>query len=261
MKPCAELELAHHDLVVLAVPARALPQVVAAHGARIPRRAGVLVLAKGLVPGGAQPSAYVAERTTARAVAVVGGPGHAADALANGAALVVASTDLAFAKESVALLRDAGLEAGATRDVVGVELAACAKNAAALAAAAGARFGPNAAGAAAGKVFAEVAALARARGADPETFTGLAGAGDLVATVLADGSRNRRAGELLAGGYSAEEIAAAIGQTAEALDALPELAAVLRAARLPASATDSLAALIEGRIEPDRWAAGVTRAA
>src|SRR3954468_2236644 len=196
----ADLDLDHHDLVVLAVPARALPQVIAAHGARIPRRAGVMVLTKGVVPGGALPSAYVAERTTARAVAVLGGPGHAADALANGTALVAASTDPAFAKEAVALLREAGLEATASRDVVGVELAACAKNAAALAAAAAARVGPNAAGAAAGRVFSEVAALARARGADPATFTGLAGTGDLVATVLAESSRNRRAGELLAGG-------------------------------------------------------------
>ena len=81
---------------------------------------------------------------------------------------------------------------------------AAAKNAAALAAAAAAAAGPNAAGAAAGKVFAEVDALARRRGARPETFAGLAGAGDLVATVVADGSRNRRAGELLGRGVPAE---------------------------------------------------------
>jgi glycerol-3-phosphate dehydrogenase len=259
--PAADLELDHHDLVLLAVPARALPQVVAAHGARIPRSAGVMVLTKGLVRGGTLPSAYVAERTKARAVAVLGGPGHAADALANGAALVAASTDPAFAKETVALLREAGLDTTASSDVVGVELAACAKNAAALAAAAAARFGPNAAGAAAGKVFAEVASLAHARGAHPATFTGLAGTGDLIATVLAEGSRNRRAGELLGGGFAPEEIGAVLGQTAEALDALPELAAVLKAERLPSPATESLAALVEGRIEPDRWVAGVTRAA
>src|SRR5437764_2398596 len=46
----AELELGHHDLVCLAVPARSLPSVMAAHGERIPRRSGVLVLSKGLVP-------------------------------------------------------------------------------------------------------------------------------------------------------------------------------------------------------------------
>ena len=86
---------------------------------------------------------------------------------------------------------------------IGVELAGCAKNAAALAAAAAAGAGPNAAGAAAGKVFAEIDAYARRAGSQPETFAGLAGTGDLVATVLAAGSRNRRAGELLAQGMPA----------------------------------------------------------
>jgi len=79
--------------------------------------------------------------------------------------------------------------------------------------------------------------------------------------VLAESSRNRRAGELLAGGLNAAEIGAALDQTAEALDALPELAAVLRAERVPAPATAALADLVEGRIEPDRWVAAVTRAA
>jgi glycerol-3-phosphate dehydrogenase (NAD(P)+) len=253
VRSATDLVLDHHDLVVLAVPARALPQVVAAHGARIPRRAGVLVLAKGVVPGGALPSAYVAERTQARAVAVLGGPAHAADALEHGAALVVASVDPAFTRQVSAMLEQAGLAATRSADVVGVELAACAKNAAALAAAAAAQYGPNAAGAAAGRVFDEVAALARARGAQPQTFTGLAGTGDLVATVLADGSRNRRAGELLGLGLSAVEIAPRIGQTAEALDSVPALAGLLRDAHLEAPATTALAGVVEGRIAPERW--------
>jgi glycerol-3-phosphate dehydrogenase len=59
-----------------------------------------------------------------------------------------------------------------TADVVGVELAGVAKEAAALAAAAAATVGPNAAGAAAGKVFAEVDAFALANGAEPETVRG-----------------------------------------------------------------------------------------
>jgi glycerol-3-phosphate dehydrogenase len=226
---------------------------MAAHGARIPRRAGVVVLAKGVVPGGALPSAYVSERTQAHAVAVLGGPAHAADALANGASLVVASLNPGFTRLVASLLRRAGLEAARSGDVVGVELAACAKNAAALAAAAAAHCGPNAAGAAAGKVFDEVAALARKRGAEPATFTGLAGTGDLVATVLAAGSRNRRAGELLASGLPAGEIAPRLGHTAEALDALPVLAGLLREAHVDAPATTALADVVEGRIAPERW--------
>ena len=66
-----------------------------------------------------------------------------------------------------------------------------------------------------GKVFAEVDALARARGGRPETFAGLAGAGDLVATVVSPSSRNRRAGELLAQGVPGAEIDHALGHAVE----------------------------------------------
>jgi glycerol-3-phosphate dehydrogenase (NAD(P)+) len=88
------LSLGGHDLVCLAVPARALPSVLAAFGERIPPRAGLLVLSKGLVPPlGTLPSAFAAERSRARAIAVLGGPAHAAEALAHGASVVVASVD------------------------------------------------------------------------------------------------------------------------------------------------------------------------
>ena len=258
----AELELGGHDLICLAVPARALPAVMAAHGEHIPRRAGVLVLSKGLVPPlGTLPSAFVSERCGARAVASLGGPAHSAEVLQNGASVVLATHDRAFARQLGEVLRAAGLESSVTTDVIGVELAGCAKNAAALAAAAAAPAGPNIAGAAAGKVFAEVDALARRRGGRPETFAGLAGVGDLVATVGSGSSRNRRAGELLAQGVPGAEISDALGHTAEAIDAVPLLAHVARDEHVAAPALDSLAALVEGRIAPERWTATIARPA
>ncbi len=258
----SELELHGHDLVCLAVPARSLPSVLAAQGERIPRRAGLLVLSKGLVPPlGTLPSAFVSERCGARAVAVLGGPAHAAEVLEHGASVVLASLDRAFARQLADALRGAGMDVSVTTDVTGVELAGCAKNAAVLAAAAASVAGPNVAGAAAGKVFAEVDALARVSGGRPETFAGLAGAGDLVATVVSESSRNRRAGELLAQGVPASEIGRALGQAAEAVDSVPLLATVARNARLETPALDSLAALVEGRIPPERWTATVTEPA
>ena len=256
----AELELGGHDLICLAVPARQLPSVMAAHGERIPRRAGVLVLSKGLVPPlGTLPSAFVSERCAARAVASLGGPAHSAEVLQNGAAVVCATHDPAFARQLSEVLRSAGVEVSVTSDVIGVELAGCAKNAAALAAAAAAAAGPNIAGAAAGKVFAEVDALARRCGGRPETFAGLAGVGDLVATVGSVTSRNRRAGEMLAQGIPGAEISQTLGQTAEGVDAVPLLAHVARDEHVATPALDSLAALVEGRIAPDRWTATITK--
>jgi glycerol-3-phosphate dehydrogenase (NAD(P)+) len=256
----AELKLGGHDLICLAVPARALPAVLAAHGEKIPRRAGLLVLSKGLVPPlGTLPSAFASERSQARAVAVLGGPSHAAEVVERRASVVLASLDRAFASQLADALSSANLDVSITTDVTGVELAGCAKNAAVLAAAAASLAGPSVAGAAAGKVFAEVDMLARARGGHPETFAGLAGAGDLVATVVAASSRNRRAGELLAQGMPAAEIAPALGHAAEAVDSVPLLATAARNARLETPALDGLAALVEGRIEPERWTETVTQ--
>jgi glycerol-3-phosphate dehydrogenase (NAD(P)+) len=255
----SELNIEGHDVVCLAVPAKALPAVLASHGGRISSRIGLLVVSKGLVPPlGTLPAAFAAERCNARAVAVLGGPAHAAEMLERGASVVLASLDKGFSRQIGAALRAAKLDVTTTTDVTGVELAGVAKNAAALAAAAAANAGPNIAGAAAGKVFAEVDALARVRGGRPETFAGLAGAGDLVATVVAGESRNRRAGELLAQGVPSQEIGAVLGHAAEAMDSVPLLAEAARNAHLDSPALEGLAALVEGRIEPEHWAASVT---
>jgi 1-acyl-sn-glycerol-3-phosphate acyltransferase len=255
----ADLKPDGHDIVCLAVPARALPAVLAAHGPSITSRSGVVVVSKGLVPPLATlPAAFAAERCDARAVAVLGGPAHAAEMLERGASVVVACLDRGFVRQLGDALTAAKLDVTVTSDVTGVELAGCAKNAAVLAAAAAWAAGPNIAGAAAGKVFAEIDALARARGGRSETFAGLAGAGDLVATVMATESRNRRAGELLAQGVPSREIGAALGHAAEAVDSVPLLVDAARQAHLDTPALDGLAALVEGRIEPEQWAATVT---
>jgi glycerol-3-phosphate dehydrogenase len=237
-----------------------MPAAVAAHGGRITSRAGVLVVSKGVVPPlGTLPSAFAAERCNARAVAVLAGPANATEMLDTGGSVVVASLDRGFARQLRDILSAAKLDVQVTNDVTGVELAGAAKNVAALAAAAAAtQAGANIAGAAAGKVFAEIDALARVRGGRPETFAGVAGAGALVASVVDSGSRNHRAGELLAQGVPAAEIGHELGQGTEAVDSVPLLASAARAAQLDAPALDGLAALVEGRIDPHQWAATVT---
>jgi glycerol-3-phosphate dehydrogenase (NAD(P)+) len=255
----ADLEMGAHDLICLTVPARALPALMAAYGEKIPQRAGVLVLSKSLVPPlGTLPSAFVAERCAARAVAALGGPAGAAEVLEHGASVVLASVDGAFRRQLTDTLTTAGFDVTGTGDVTGAELAGAATNVAVLAAAVASIVGPNVAGAAAGKVFAEVDALAQARGGCPETFAGLAGTGDLVAAVVSERSRSRRAGELLAQGVPAAEIDNALGHAVEGVDAAPLLATAARNAHLETPALDSLAALIEGRIEPEQWTATVT---
>ena len=127
-----------------------------------------------------------------------------------------------------------------------------------IAAATAAAAGPNAAGAAAGKVYAEAAALGSHLGARAETFAGLAGVGDLVGTVVAANSRNRRAGELLAAGRPADQIEPALGQAVEGFDALPLLAYAMREHRVAAPVTAGLADVVEGRADAEVWAEAIT---
>jgi glycerol-3-phosphate dehydrogenase (NAD(P)+) len=249
-----EIEFAGVDLVVLAVPCSSLPVAVGEIGARVGERSAVLVASKGLVPPlGTTPTAYVAERVRARAVASLGGPAHAREAIEVGASVVVATRDRDLRRQLREVLDAGGLTVEATDDVTGAELAAAAKNAAALASAAAAARGANLAGAAAGHVFSEVHELAVASGARSETFAGLAGAGDLVATAIAEGSSNRRAGELVGAGMSAGQVEAAVEQTAESLATVPLLTEAFAREGIDAPVTTGLGRVLEGEASPEQW--------
>jgi glycerol-3-phosphate dehydrogenase (NAD(P)+) len=144
--------------------------------------------------------------------------------------------------------------------VTGAELAACAKNAAALATAAAAPRGANLAGAAAGRVFSEIHELAVASGGRSETFAGLAGAGDLVATAIAEGSRNRRAGELVGAGLPAAQVEAAMDQTAESLATVPLLADSFAREGIDAPVTTGLRHVLDGDSSAEQWLESVRSA-
>jgi len=260
VRPASQIELAGLDLVCLAIPSGSLPQAVGAIADRVSDRSSVLLLTKGLIaPLGQLPAEYVGERIRARAIACLGGPAHAREAVSGSAALVLGSGDADLRDQLGEVFDRAGLVCERSRDVTGVEMAGAAKNAAALAAAASESHGLNAAGIAAAQVWRECIYYAIARGAELETFSGLAGVGDLTATVLAPSGRNRRAGELLGRGTPAEEIPALIGQASEGLDAVPLLAEAIAASAGPAEALSGLAALIRGEIDTEAWVASLRR--
>jgi glycerol-3-phosphate dehydrogenase (NAD(P)+) len=250
----ADIEFGAVDLVVLAVPCNALPAAVGQIGAAVADRSAALVVSKGLVPPlGTTPSAWVSERVRARAVAWLGGPAHAREAVVDGASVVLATLDKDLRRQLADVLHEAGLEADATDDMEGAELAACAKNAAALASAAAASRGANLAGTAAGRVFSEVHRLALASGGRSETFAGLAGAGDLLATALAEGSRNRRAGELVGAGVPSAHVEGILDQTAESLATVPLLDMAFERKGIEAPVTAGLRDVLDGRESPDSW--------
>ena len=260
VKQAGDIELAGIDLVCLAIPSGSLPQAVGSIADRIGSRCSVLLLTKGLIaPLGQLPAEYVGERARARAIACLGGPALAREAVSGSAALVLGSADPDLRSQLGDVFDRAGLVCERSRDVTGVEMAGAAKNAAALAAAAAQHHGLNAAGIAAAEVWRECTGYAIARGAELETFAGLAGVGDLTATMMAPTGRNRRAGELLGEGTPAEKIPQLIGQASEGLDAVPLLAAAVSAAGGPADALNGLTALIRGEIDAEAWIAGLRR--
>jgi glycerol-3-phosphate dehydrogenase (NAD(P)+) len=245
------------DFVFLAIPSTALGDVVADIAATgLGRPNAVVSLCKGLVPpDGATATTVLRARFGAHRTACIGGPAHAQEMVHHGAALVAASLDERLAEALAAIFMRSGVVCEISSDPIGVELAAVAKNAAALAAGATEAQGLNAAGAAAGHIFAEVWRYAEAHGARPESLIGLAGAGDLVATALAPQSRNRRAGELLARGVGAPEIERQVGQAVEALESVRLLAQAVQRGGFPAPVTVGLSRLISGELPLEDWVA------
>jgi glycerol-3-phosphate dehydrogenase (NAD(P)+) len=248
--------LARADYVFLGVPSRGLHDVIAGLVGRLPPRAAVVSLAKGLVPpDGDAPTMMLRASLGAARVACIGGPAHAREMVTEGAVLVAASSGERLAGALAQVFTQAGVVCEVSDDPVGVELAGAGKNAAALASGATESQGLNAAGAAAGHIFAEVWRLAARQGARAESLIGLAGTGDLVATALAPQSRNRRAGELLAEGVPSAEVPDRIGQAVEALESAPLLAAALERAGVDAPVTAALGRLISGELPLDEWVA------
>ena len=186
VRQASEIELDGLDLICLAIPSKSLPQAVGAIADRVGGRSSILLMTKGLIPPQGQlPAEYVGERVRARAIACLGGPAHAREAVSGSAALVLGSADPDLRNQLGEVFDTAGLVCERSRDVTGVEMAGAAKNAAALAAAAAEPHGLNAAGIAVAEIWSECIEYAIAHGAELETFSGLAGVGDLTATMMA----------------------------------------------------------------------------
>jgi glycerol-3-phosphate dehydrogenase (NAD(P)+) len=230
------------DVLVLAVPSRSYAEVVSA----LPPDGPVLSLTKGLDPStGNRLSTLLGERP----VAVLSGPNFAQEIGAGlPAAAVIASEDEELAERLQQEINSAIFRVYVNQDVVGVELAAAAKNVIALAAGGvdGLRLGDNAKTAIVTRGLAEMARLGEACGAKSETFAGLAGIGDLIATSWSHHGRNRRAGELIAQGTSPEEAAAEIG-TVEGLTTAPVLRELSRRVGVEMPITNAVCEILDGR--------------
>ena len=251
--------LSRVDYVFLGVPcAGSRGHRAASPSAGCDRRTPVISLAKGLVPPhGIAPTVLLSASLGDARVACIGGPAHAHEMVTEGAGLVAASTDARLAAAIADVFMRAGVVCEESNDPIGVELAGAAKNAAALAAGATQRQGLNAAGAAAGHIFARGLALRRAAGraAGVDDRAGRHGRPRRHRARAAE--PQPPAGELLAQGVPAAEIPGRIGQAVEALDLVPLLANALARAHVDAPVTNALNRLIAGELPLDEWVAQV----
>jgi glycerol-3-phosphate dehydrogenase (NAD(P)+) len=179
--------------------------------------------------------------------AVLSGPSFAAEA-ARGepTAVVLASSDALLASELQEEFASPNFRVYINDDVLGVELAGAMKNVIAIAAGVcqGLGLGSNPLAALITRGLAEMSRLAAARGAQPETLTGLAGLGDLVLTCTGALSRNRQVGIELGKGRALGEILAGMRMVAEGVGTTAALLALAREAKVELPITEQVAAIL-----------------
>jgi len=195
------------EVVVLVPPSGHMRAVSTAIGAAIPRDAIVVVATKGIEEGSLQLMSQVLAETMPRLeperMAFLSGPTFARE-VARGLPtdVVVASSGMVAARKVQELVHAVSLRVYSSADPIGVQVGGAIKNVLAIATGAcdGLAFGTNARAALITRGLAEITRLGVALGADPLTFLGMAGVGDLVLTCTGDLSRNRTLGMRIAEG-------------------------------------------------------------
>ncbi|MCO7240450.1 NAD(P)H-dependent glycerol-3-phosphate dehydrogenase [Aeromicrobium sp. CnD17-E] len=245
------------EVVVLAVPSQQLRANLGDWGDAIDDAAVMVSLMKGVELGThLRMSEVVAELTGAgpERIAVVTGPNLAKEiARREPAASVVACADQAVAERLQKLCHTAAFRPYTNTDVIGCELGGTTKNVIGLAVGVciGLGFGDNTKASVITRGLAETARLGVAIGADPLTFSGLAGMGDLVATCSSPLSRNRTFGEKLGQGLSVEEVTAQTRQVAEGVKSCRSVAELAAAHDVDMPIVTHVAALIAGEMDPE----------
>lgn len=248
-----EAAMADADAVVLAVPAQQLRANLS--GWVLPADCDVVSLAKGIEAGTLR---LMHEVITDHGVApervvVVSGPNLAAEVVARQpAAAVVASTDAERARRFQQACASGAFRPYTNTDVVGCEVGGATKNAIALAVGLGIGqgFGANAIASVITRGLAETTRLGEALGADPHTFAGLAGLGDLVATCSSPLSRNRSFGELIGRGATLAEATAASRGVAEGVRSAGSILALAQRHGVEMPIVERVVGVLAGELDP-----------
>ncbi|MSQ29302.1 MAG: NAD(P)-dependent glycerol-3-phosphate dehydrogenase [Dehalococcoidia bacterium] len=247
------LALQQADLVCLAVPAQSMRANLAVVTPHLAPGATLLSASKGIeIATGQRMSEVLREGAPGHPVAALSGPNLSREVAAGlPSTTVIASADAPL-EPLRALFHTGVFRVYTTEDIIGVEFGGALKNIIAIAAgivdALG--YGDNAKAAMITRGLAEMTRLGVAEGADPLTFLGLAGVGDLIASSYSALARNRRLGELLGGGQTLETALLAIGATAEGAATTPAALHLARRLGVEMPIAEALHGILYGQIAP-----------
>jgi len=253
--PDAAEALAGTDMVVLAVPAQTLREHLSGWLAQLPAQAALVSLMKGIEHGTHQRMSEVIGEVTGAGpdrIAVISGPNLALEiAQRQYAATVVACADETLAKALQQACHTPYFRPYTNPDVTGCELGGAVKNVIGIAVgiAIGMGLGVNTTAMLITRGLAEISRLGTALGADPHTFAGLAGMGDLVATCSSPLSRNRSYGENLGRGSSLAQAAASTSQVVEGVKSAGPVLELARAHDVEMPITEVVAGVTSGQID------------
>lgn len=244
------------DFVILAVPSQTLRGNLAEWAGLLPPHAVLVSLMKGIELGTAKRMSEVIEEVAKAGperVAVLSGPNLALEIAARRpAASVVACRDEAVARALQTACHTRYFRPYTNTDVVGCELGGAVKNVIGLAVgiADGMGLGDNAKGSLITRGLAESTRLGVALGADPLTFSGLAGLGDLVATCSSPLSRNHTFGTNLGRGMTLEQTIAVTSQTAEGVKSCRSVADLARRSGVDMPITETVVDIVHNGKPP-----------
>lgn len=239
------------DVIAMAIPAKGFTEIARAASSMAKEGSIVVSLTKGLEPVSRRRMSEVLRDAFPQCgVAVLSGPNLASEIIAGQpAASVVASSDEAVAREVVAAFSTPMFRLYTNDDVVGCEIGGVVKNVIAIGAgiAQGFGFGDNAKAAVITRGLAEMTRLGVSLGARSETFSGLAGLGDLVATCASMQSRNTQVGVRLGRGESPEAIESSMQMVAEGVRASSLVVELAREHRVEMPISEQVALVCQGR--------------
>jgi glycerol-3-phosphate dehydrogenase (NAD(P)+) len=243
-----------HRAYLVAIPSAHLRTTLKRLAPLLDERAALVSLVKGIEQGtNLRMSQVIDQELPGRRVAVLSGPNLAREIAAGLPAVsVVASNDAELAAEFGTLLGSDRFRIYTNPDLIGVELCGALKNVVALASGFvdGLGFGDSAKAGIITRGLAEMTRLGVAAGAQPMTFAGLAGVGDLIATCMSPLSRNRRAGELMASGISWADAAGQLNGVAEGVDTVRGALQLAAAAGVEMPIAEQVEAVVHGGRPP-----------